>query len=112
MSEQTEQHESGEEKSRPEWIKEAEEALERAGDSLNAAWQATRDTRMSALESAKQAAKQLGEAIDRGVDTAKERWRASQEGGEAEVGAEPKAGTAAEETGESSPEPSSGGEEE
>lgn len=56
------------------WKAEAEEALQKTGDSLTAAWDATRETRMSALESAKEAARQLGEAIDKGVAAAKVRW--------------------------------------
>lgn len=60
------------------WLDEAEEALDRVTKALSAAWEATRDTRMSALESAKLAAKQLGEAIDRGAETARIRWQQSQ----------------------------------
>jgi hypothetical protein len=59
---------------RKDWKDEAEETLERAGESLRAAWDASRETRMSALEAARQAARQLAEAIDRGVGAAKERW--------------------------------------
>lgn len=64
--------------SRPEWFTDAEDALERIGDAVKAAWETTRDTRMSALESARQAANQLGEAIDRGIETARERWQAAE----------------------------------
>lgn len=56
------------------WFDEAEDALEKAGIALRAAWDASRDSRMSALESAKKAARQLGDAIDRGVAGARERW--------------------------------------
>lgn len=63
------------EPTRPEWVKEAEEALERAADAIRTAWEQTRDSRMNALGSAKQAAKQLGEAIDRGVDAARSSWQ-------------------------------------
>jgi hypothetical protein len=56
------------------WKTEAEEALQKAGDSLTAAWDASRDGRVSALEAAKLAARQLGEAIDKGVAVAKETW--------------------------------------
>lgn len=56
------------------WKADAEEALQKTGDSLSAAWDATREGRMSALEAAKTAARQLGEAIDQGVAAAKERW--------------------------------------
>lgn len=60
-----------------EWFDEAEAALERTGESLRAAWDASRGSRMSALEAAKEAASQLGAAIDRGVSGAKQRWEAS-----------------------------------
>jgi len=53
-----------------------QEALDRTGDALRGAWDATRESRMSALESAKQAATELGAAIDKGIATAKERWSA------------------------------------
>lgn len=56
------------------WKTEAEEALQKTGDSLAAAWDATRDGRMKALEKAKEAARQLGDAIDHGVSAAKDRW--------------------------------------
>ena len=61
------------------WKTEAEEALQKAGDSLTAAWDASRDGRMSALEAAKTAARQLGDAIDKGVAVAKETWAAVEE---------------------------------
>lgn len=64
------------------WLDEAEEALRRTGDALRAAWGATREARMNALESAKLATRQLGEAIDKGVETARNRW--SREGGTAD----------------------------
>ena len=63
---------------KPEWIDETSEALDRAAEALRAAWDATRDTRVNALESAKLAAKQLGEAIDRGVETARQKWQEAQ----------------------------------
>ena len=66
------------ESARPEWVTEAEEALERAADAIRNAWVQTRDSRMNALGSARQAAKQLGEAIDRGVDAAKSSWQDSE----------------------------------
>jgi len=56
------------------WMTEADEAFKKTGDSLAAAWGATRETRMSALEKAKEAARQLGDAIDKGVEVAKENW--------------------------------------
>lgn len=69
-----------EDRPRPEWVDEAEDALERVGEALRAAWDETKEARASALDSAKQAAKQLGEAIDRGVDAARSRWQAAESG--------------------------------
>jgi hypothetical protein len=60
---------------KPDWLTEVEDAFEKVGDSIGAAWEATRDQRMSALEAAKRAAKQLGDAIDRGVEVARSQWR-------------------------------------
>jgi hypothetical protein len=64
---------------RREWLQEAEAALDRTKEALQSAWDATRDTRLSSLESAKRAAKELGEVIDRGVAVAKERWETSRD---------------------------------
>lgn len=68
----TEQHEN--ESGQKEWYQDAEDALERVGDALRGAWDASRDARVSALQSAKSAAQQLGDAIERGVAGARERW--------------------------------------
>lgn len=59
------------------WIDEADEALKHTGDALKAAWDQTRDARMAALETAKEAAHRLGEAIDQGIEVAKQTWDAS-----------------------------------
>ena len=67
------------------WFAEVQEALDRTGDALRTAWEATRDSRMSALESAKQAAQELGEVIDQGIAAAKERWAAADQTEEAET---------------------------
>ena len=64
---------------RREWLQEAEAALDRTKEALQSAWDATRDTRLSSLESAKRSAKELGEVIDRGVAVAKERWETSED---------------------------------
>lgn len=71
---------NGSEKStgRQEWLHEVEEAFEKVGDSISAAWDATRDHRAGALEAAKKAAKQLGDAIDRGVEAARSQWHESE----------------------------------
>lgn len=56
------------------WLDEAEEALNRVGDALKAAWDETYDARMATLESAKEATSRLGDAIDQGIAAAKRRW--------------------------------------
>lgn len=71
-------NDAGESKQR--WVSEVQEALDRTGDALRTAWEATRESRMSALESAKQAAQELGEVIDKGITAAKERWAAADQG--------------------------------
>ena len=67
------------------WFAEVQDALDRTGDALRTAWDATRDSRMSALESAKQAATELGEVIDQGITAAKERWAAGDQDTEDET---------------------------
>jgi hypothetical protein len=64
---------------RRQWVEDSEKALEGVGEALRAAWDASRGSRVSALESAKAAARQLGEAIDRGMTAARERWDAPEE---------------------------------
>jgi hypothetical protein len=71
------------------WFAEVQEALDRTGDALRTAWEATRDGRMSALESAKQAAQELGEVIDQGIAAAKERWAAADQAEETEEAESP-----------------------
>jgi hypothetical protein len=61
------------------WIDEAEEALNRTGDALRAAWDQTKDARASALEAAREAANRLGDAIDQGIETAKQTWDPAKE---------------------------------
>ena len=56
------------------WIDEAEEALNRTAEALKAAWEGTREARMSTLEAAKDAANHLGETIDQGIAVAKGTW--------------------------------------
>lgn len=65
--------------SRQRWVSEVQEALERAADAVRTAWEATRESRTSALESAKQATKELGDVIEKGSIAAKERWTAAEE---------------------------------
>lgn len=73
--------ESGE-AARSRWVDDVQDALDRTGDAIRTAWDASRETRMSALESAKQAAQELGEAIDKGIAAAKERWAGNDQSGE------------------------------
>ena len=65
--------------SRQRWLEEVQEALDRTGDAIRTAWEATRESRMSALEAAKQAAQELGEVLDKGIAAAKERWSAAEQ---------------------------------
>lgn len=62
------------------WLEDIQEALERTGDAIRTAWDATRDSRMSALESARQAAQELGDALDKGISAARERWTTAEPG--------------------------------
>lgn len=62
------------------WVDEAEEALKRTGDALRAAWEGTREARMSTLEAAKEAAGHLGVAIDQGIEVARVTWEPSPDG--------------------------------
>lgn len=66
--------------SRQRWLEDVQAALDRTGDAIRTAWESTRESRMSALESAKQAAQDLGDAIDKGLAAAKERWAETSEG--------------------------------
>ncbi|HVR31091.1 MAG TPA: hypothetical protein VMS74_00100 [Acidimicrobiia bacterium] len=56
------------------WMDEAEEALNRTAEALKAAWEGTREARMSTLQAAKAAVESLGEAVDQGIVLAKESW--------------------------------------
>lgn len=64
----------GGDRGRKEWMDDAQDALQRAGDALRAAWDASKPARMSALDAARQAARQLDDALDRGMSAARERW--------------------------------------
>lgn len=59
------------------WMDDAEEALNRASEAMKAAWEGTKDVRMSALEAAREAATQLGKAIDQGIDVARDSWESA-----------------------------------
>jgi KaiC/GvpD/RAD55 family RecA-like ATPase len=65
--------------SKQRWLEDVQAALDRTGDAIRTAWESTRESRASALESAKQAAQELGEALDKGIAVAKERWAAMSE---------------------------------
>lgn len=78
---------------RSDWANEAEAALEGVGVALREAWEASRDARLNALESAKKAAQALGEAIDEGVAAAREKWETQ---GEDAPPASPEQSTASE----------------
>jgi hypothetical protein len=56
------------------WVEDAEEAINKATEALRAAWEGTREVRMSTLQSAKDAAAQLGKAIDQGIEAARQSW--------------------------------------
>ena len=53
--------------------------MNRTAEALKAAWEGTREARMSTLEAARDAANRLGEAIDQGIVVAKEKWNPSQQ---------------------------------
>lgn len=59
------------------WVDDVEKALNRTSDALKAAWEGTHESRMSALERAKEAANRLGDAIDQGIELAKKSWGGS-----------------------------------
>jgi hypothetical protein len=63
------------------WVDEAQEALDRAVDAIRSAWDATKDSRTSALESAKEAAQELGKVLDKGMAAARDRWGTSEDDG-------------------------------
>ena len=85
MSDQGDNSTDPSESKQQRWFADVQEALDRTGDALRTAWDATRESRMGALESAKQAAQELGEVIDQGIAAAKERWAAVDDGEESET---------------------------
>ena len=76
MSDEATAHEPEEEtgQQRSDWANEAEAALEGVGDALREAWDASRESRLNALESAKKLAQQLGVAIEHGVAAGRDKW--------------------------------------
>jgi hypothetical protein len=59
---------------RSRWVDDAQAALDRAVEAIKSAWNSTRESRMEAMDSAKQAAEDLSKVIDVGVAAARERW--------------------------------------
>ena len=59
---------------RTKWVDDAQAALDRTVEAIKSAWNSTRESRMEAMDSAKQAAEDLGKVIDLGVAAARERW--------------------------------------
>lgn len=62
----------------PSWIGQSQDAFDRAADALRAAWDATREARVTALESAKRAVDDLAAAVEHGAEVAQERWASEQ----------------------------------
>ncbi|MGA7272385.1 MAG: hypothetical protein WB239_15035 [Acidimicrobiia bacterium] len=85
------------EQARKDWMNDAQDALQRAGDAIRAAWDASKPARASALDAARQAARELDDALERGMAAARERWDKSQTAG-TPVGEEPAPGTPTAET--------------
>lgn len=56
------------------WSDEAEEALDRTVSAVRTAWEGTRESRMSALETAREAIRRLADAIDEGIELGKGSW--------------------------------------
>lgn len=56
------------------WIDDAEEALNKIGQALKAAWDESHDARTATLQSAKEATSRLGDAIDQGMAAARKQW--------------------------------------
>lgn len=71
------------------WVESTEEALARVREALRAAWDASEEGRVKALEAARSAASQLGEAIDRGTTAARSRFAAGSEDATDEADATP-----------------------
>jgi len=56
------------------WIDDAEEALNKIGQALKAAWEESHESRTATLQSAKEATSRLGDAIDQGMAAARKQW--------------------------------------
>lgn len=73
------------------WIDDAEDALNKIGQALKAAWEESHEARTATLQSAKEATSRLGDAIDQGMAAARKQWEPL-EGGPSSDQAESPAG--------------------
>jgi hypothetical protein len=62
------------------WKDDTQEALNRTIDALQVAWDATRETRLAALNSARRTVAELTDAVEEGISAANARWAATQPG--------------------------------
>lgn len=62
------------------WADDAEEALNKIGQALKAAWEGSHEARTATLQSAKEATSRLGDAIDQGMAAARKQWEPTDEG--------------------------------
>ena len=60
------------------WIDDAEDALNKIGQALKAAWEESHEARTATLQSAKEATSRLGDAIDQGMAAARKQWEPSE----------------------------------
>ncbi len=61
------------------WVDDAQAALDRTVEAIKVAWDSTRESRMSALDSAKQAAEDLAKVVDQGVTAARDHWSGNED---------------------------------
>lgn len=61
------------------WIDDAEDALNKIGQALKAAWEESHEARTATLQSAKEATSRLGDAIDQGMAAARKQWEPSED---------------------------------
>ncbi|MFP4072505.1 MAG: hypothetical protein ACLFVZ_00575 [Actinomycetota bacterium] len=61
------------------WIDDAEEALNKIGQALKAAWKESHEARTATLQSAKEATSRLGDAIDQGMAAARKQWEPAED---------------------------------
>lgn len=62
----------------PGWIEDTQDALNRTIDALQTAWDTSRDSRLAALNSAKQTVGDLTAAVEEGIAAASTRWAEGQ----------------------------------